>query len=434
MKKKFLLSACSLVLAGILLFLSVSCGQREIVINETDLLQEYLGSQEAGTLPLKAQETKGTELTAAFQKKMAQFAFSLLNKTMLATGQGENQLLSPLSAMYCLALIVNGAGEKTRAQMSEVLGMEPEELNPSLLAYMLGLSDTADAKMKMANSVWFRNVESLQIKESFLKTVADWYQAQIYTSDFDEETVKNINAWCEKYTNGMIKKIIEDIGTSSMLYLINALVFDAKWQTEYEDNQVREGKFTNVKGEKETVTFLDSTEGIYLESQAFEGVVKYYKGGDYAFVGLLPKTGTDAAALAETLTGEDWLAAWNNRSYETVYTKIPEFKTEASIELTDLLKAMGMTDAFNAGAADFLPMGTYNGGSLYLSGVYQKTYLELDRNGTKAAAVTWGEMKATSIGPAEDPKYIYLDRPFVYMIVDTQYGIPSFIGVAESMK
>ena len=432
MKKKGLLSICCLFLAAVILLLTVSC-KKTIVIDETDLVRAYLGEAE-NALPRKAEEVKGQQLPADFKEKMAQFAFSLLHQTMLETEQGKNQLLSPLSAMYCLALIVNGAGEQTRAQMSEVLGMAPEELNPALLAYALGLSSTDDAKLELANSVWFRNSETLQINASFLQTVADWYAAQVYASEFDEKTVKNINAWCEKYTDGMIKKIIDELETSSMLYLINALVFDAKWQTEYEKDQIKEGEFTNAKGEKEKVDFLNSTEGIYLDGKTFEGVVKYYKGGDYAFVGLLPKTGTDAASLAAGLTGEDWLAAWNNRSYETVYTKIPEFKTECYIELTDILKAMGMTDAFNAGAANFLPMGTYNGGSLYLSGVYQKTYLELDRNGTKAAAVTWGEMKATSAGPAEDPKYIYLDCPFVYLIVDTATGIPSFIGVAQTMR
>ena len=94
---------------------------------------------------------------------------------------------------------------------------------------------------------------------------------------------------------------------------------------------------------------------------------------------------------------------------------------------------MGMTNAFNPSVANFLPMGTYGGESLYLSDVFQKTYLELDRNGTKAAAVTWGIMKANSAAPAENPKEIYLDRPFVYLIVDAQTGIPSFIGVTQSI-
>lgn len=432
MKKKILVSVCSGLLAVVLLFLTVSC-QKKIIVEETDLLKVYLGESE-NPQPRKADEVKGAALPANFQTQMAQFAFSLLNRTIQSTEEGENQLLSPLSAMYCLALIVNGAGEETRAQMSRVLGMAPEELNPALLAYALGLPSGKDAKLEMANSVWFRNTPSLKVNDSFLQTVADWYAAQIYASEFDAKTVKNINAWCEKYTDGMIKKIIDEVESSSMLYLINALVFDAKWETEYEDYQVEEGPFTNAKGEKEPVTFLYSTEHSYLEGKNFEGVVKYYKGGDYAFVGLLPKEGTNAETLAAALTGDEWMTAWQNKRYETVKTKIPEFKTESFIKLTDILREMGMTDAFDPTVANFLPMGTCNGESLYLSDVFQKTYLELDRNGTKAAAVTWGEIKFGSAPPSENPKEIYLDRPFVYLIVDTETGIPSFIGVTQTLK
>ena len=431
MKKKRILSVCCLLLAAVLLLLSVSC-KKQIVIDETDLLKNYLG--ESGVAkPLKAETVKDLELPANFNQTMAQFAFSLLNHTFASTNPDENRLLSPLSAMYCLALIVNGAGEETRAQMSDVLGMAPEELNPALLAYTLGLSSNEDAKLELANSVWFRNTPSLKVNESFLQTIADWYAAQAYAADFDKDTVKNINAWCEKYTDGMIKKIIDEMDTASMLYLINALVFDGKWEKEYEDSQIEKGQFTTAKGEKQTVTYLYSNESVYLEGANFEGVVKYYKGEKYAFVGLLPKGDASAVSLARSLTGEEWLAAWENRSREVVKTKIPEFKTESFTKLTDILRDMGMTNAFNPSVANFLPMGTYGGESLYLSDVFQKTYLELDRSGTKAAAVTWGIMKANSAAPSENPKEIYLDRPFVYLIVDAQTGIPSFIGVTQSI-
>ncbi len=429
--KKFL-SVCCLFLAVVLLFLTVSC-QMQPTVRSTNLLKEYFGDSET-FLPLKAGTVKSLALPEDFSAKMAQFAFALLKQTICSLDTSKNQLLSPLSAMYCLALIVNGAGEETREQMSRVLGMAPEDLNPALLGYALELPSDENTKLELANSVWFRNSEALKINDSFLQTVADWYAAQAYAVDFDQQTVKEINAWCERHTDGMIKKIIEELDTSSMMYLINALVFDGKWENEYEDSQVSEGQFTTAKGERETVTFLSSTESLYLEGETFEGVVKYYKGGDYAFVGLLPKdAGTGATTLAESLTGEEWLSVWNNKQETVVKTKIPEFKTESSIELTDILKSMGMTEAFT-GTANFLPMGTYGGESLYLSGVFQKTYLELDRSGTKAAAVTWGEMKNTSAAPPPVWKQVYLDRPFVYMIVDTQYGIPSFIGIAQTVS
>jgi serpin B len=110
---------------------------------------------------------------------------------------------------------------------------------------------------------------------------------------------------------------------------------------------------------------------------------------------------------------------------------IPEFKIEDKTELTDILNDLGMKKMFSLDA-EFLPMASYNKESLYCSAVVQKVYLELDRHGTKAAAVTWGEMDTKSAMPVE-PKKVYLDRPFVYMIVDAKYGLPLFVGSVEEL-
>ena len=422
MKKRLFCSIISFSLALILLFLAVSCGKRKIVINEVDLLAAYSPrSVEAG------------EVTDPFRAAMADFSFDLLRKMLNDPERGENKLLSPLSAVLCLALIANGADGETRRQMGEVLGMEPEQLNAALRAFTQGLSNGKDAKLELANSVWFRNSEALHVNESFLQTVADWYDAQIYASAFDQKTVKNINLWCEKHTDGMIPKIIESISPDEMIYLINALVFDAKWETEYQKDKISDGDFSNADGSKKTVAFLHSDESVFLSGEGFYGVAKNYKGGAYSFVGLLPTDETaNIAAFASSLTGEIWRSAWDAREYRTVQTRIPEFKTEDFNKLTDLLRAMGMTDAFDAILADFGSMGTLDGGKLYLSDVFQKTYLELDRNGTKAAAVTWGFMKATSADPSTI-KRVYLDRPFVYLIVDNATGLPLFVGVTEKL-
>ena len=180
------------------------------------------------------------------------------------------------------------------------------------------------------------------------------------------------------------------------------------------------------------MTFLNSEESVYLSAEGVKGVAKPYRGGAYSFVGLLPTDeSANVAEFAASLTGEQWTALWKTRRNEKVQTRIPEFKCEDQTALKDLLKAMGMTDLFNPGAADLSAMGRSDGGNLYVSGVDQKTYLELDRKGTKAAAVTWATLKTRGVFIV--PNTVYLDRPFVYLIVDNATGLPLFLGITENL-
>ena len=395
-----------------------------------------------GPLVVKAEElskdyerktTDEGEITAAFEEAFAQFSFKLFSESA-KDGEG-NTLISPLSAALCLALIANGAEGETKAEMEALLGMDVASLNKALYAYTASLTNEKDSKMELANSVWFRNSSSaLHVEESFLQTLADWYKAQAFGAPFDESTRQDLDNWVSDHTDGMIKKMLDGpIDPNTMMYLVNALVFDAKWAKQYENDQVQDWHFRNASGRTTTVNGLFSEESIYLEAEGVKGVAKMYKNAGYYFVGLLPTDETqDIADFASTITGARWQDLWANRSHATVRTMIPEFKTEDRTELNDILMALGMKKAFSEDSAEFLPMAKYNGKSLYLNAVVQKTYLELDRNGTKAAAITWGEMNTKSAAPM-DPKEVYLDRPFLYMIVDTHSGLPLFIGTVNEL-
>ena len=176
---------------------------------------------------------------------------------------------------------------------------------------------------------------------------------------------------------------------------------------------------------------LSSTENLYLSVPGGCGVAKPYADSGYYFVGLLPENaGQDIREFAASLTGEEWLKAWDGRSGRDVRTKIPEFKTEDATDLTAVLKSMGMTAMFDESKADFQPLAAGKT-DLYVSGVQQMTYLELDRDGTRAAAVT-GMTFAGKALPMEEME-VYLDRPFVYLIIDGGTGLPLFTGVTESI-
>ena len=379
--------------------------------------------------------TENVPVSDAFVAAMADFSLTLTNTTLSMEKEGKaNHLISPLSAMICLSMLANGAEGETLAQMETVLGMPIEELNKNLYAYTCDLYVGEDCKVSLADSIWYRDGDSFTVREEFLQTCADWYEARQYAAPFDESTRGDINAWAKKYTDGMIDTILEDpIPVDTVMYLINALVFDAKWEEEYEKKDIDADIFTDCKGVEHAVEMLCSEESRYLTVEGGFGVARPYKGNGYYFVGLLPEEGVDIYDFAASVTGEAWVAMWEEQTRTTVYTRIPEFTYASDMELTPVLQEMGMTDLFDEGLADLTGIGQGASGNLYCSGVYQKTFIEVNRHGTKAAAITWAENKCEAADAIVEPKYVYLDRPFVYAIVDGKTGLPLFVGVVTGL-
>jgi len=413
--KRLTTSILCIILAGVLLLSSASCGLR---VSAAELSKGY-----------ERTATETGEITEAFKTAMADFSMSLFKG--LVTKDGENDLISPLSAVICLAMIANGADGETKAQMETAFGMDVETLNKSLYAYTSSLYRADDCKLNLADSIWFRDEENrLHVNEEFLQTNADWYDAQIYSAPFDDSTLKDINHWCKKCTDGMIEKMIDSIDAGTVMYLVNALTFDAKWADKYEKKDVNEAQFTNYDGSKNTVQMLSSEESVYLSADGVKGFAKNYAGNKYSIVGLLPDEETDIYDYIDSLTGEAWMNLWNGRLTASVSVQMPEFSYSASMELNDTLKAMGMTDMFD-GEADFSKLGYSENGNIYCSEVCQQTFIQVDRNGTKAAAITWGGMKDEAC--VEELYSVILDRPFIYAIVDNATGLPLFVGAVTAL-
>lgn len=353
-----------------------------------------------------------------------------------AMQEGENTLLSPVSVLSALAMTANGAEGETLAQMEEVLGMPVEALNSYMHTYMEQLPEGEKYKLRLANSIWFADKETFQAEQDFLQTNADYYGAQIYKRPFDAKAIKDINAWVKRNTNEMIPKIIEEIPEEAVMYLVNALAFEAEWNVVYEERQVKEGTFTLEDGTESKAELMYCSEQTYLKDELATGFVKYYRKGEYAFVALLPKEGVSVAEYVNSLTGEHVQELLANASIETVKTAIPKFETEYFTELNQVLMNMGMQDAFDMYTADFTGMGQdTRGWNLYISQVLHKTYISVGEQGTKAGAVTAIAMNSgSSAGPVEQPKEVYLDRPFVYMLIDTENNLPFFIGTLMDVQ
>lgn len=351
------------------------------------------------------------------------FAVELLK----ACAGGENTLISPLSVAYALGMTANGADGETLAQMEDVLGLDTDSLNAFLYAYRESLPQGEDYAVHIANSIWFRE-SGLAVKGDFLETNGQFYNAALYSAAFDDATLKAINDWVKENTNGMIPEILDRINAQAVMYLINALSFDAKWQSVYETHQVRSGTFIREDGGQVDAEFMYASEYQYLEDENAAGFLKYYKDRNYAFAALLPREGMTVAEYLDTLTGEGLRAMLNNIQNTQVKTSLPKFETEYDVELSKVLAQMGMPDAFDGDRADFSRMGTSSEGSLYISRVIHKTYISVAEEGTKAGVATLVEMNERAALPPEEWKEVYLTRPFVYLVIDCENQVPIFIG------
>jgi serpin B len=171
-----------------------------------------------------------------------------------------------------------------------------------------------------------------------------------------------------------------------------------------------------------------------LEDDQATGFMKRYQGGEYAFVALLPKEGVSVSEYVESLNGEKLHTMLSNPQYETVLTSIPKFEAECDLEMSQILKTMGMPNAFDAIGADFTGLGTSTEGNICIDRVLHKTFISVGEKGTKAGASTVIEMTDGAMLIPQENKMVYLERPFIYMLIDCDNHIPFFIGTMMDMK
>lgn len=412
MKKRMIADVLSLALTLSALFSFSGCGTSAQAAN-------LMAGVEANAV------SADVDLTGDDSRAIANFAVELCQNSV---SSAENALVSPLSVLCALAMTANGAKGETLTQMENVYGISVQELNEYLYTYLERLPSGDKYKVSVANSLWFKDDEKMTVEQCFLQANADYYGASVYKAAFDDTTLKDINAWVSDNTDGMIENILDKIPDEAVMYLINALAFDAEWENIYEESQVRDGIFTAESGETRNVEMMYGSEHQYLDDGSATGFIKYYADWKYAFAALLPNEDVSIADYVASLTGDGLMSTLQNAQSVEVKTAIPKFESEYSVEMSEILKSMGMTDAFDADRADFTGLGQSDAGNIFISRVIHKTYIAVDEKGTKAGAATVVEAEAGEAAPAEEPKTVYLDRPFVYMLIDCETNLPIFIG------
>lgn len=355
---------------------------------------------------------------------MYDFSVKLLQSTC---EEEENTLVSPMSVLSALAMTANGARGETRSQMENTLGGTVEQLNGALT----GLGQEEDSPLYLANSIWFAEGGRITPNPDFLQINADYYRAGVFEAPFDQTTVTDINRWVKEHTHGMVEEILKKIPHDTVMYLINALAFEAEWENPYQKEDVWQQVFTSQAGEVQQVSMMHSEETFYLRDDQAQGFMKYYQGGRYAFVALLPDKGNSVLDYVEGLDGQQLKALLDNPTSVPVMTTMPKFESEMEVDLREVLKEMGMDLPFDSAQADFTDLGTSPEGNLYINQVFHKAYLEVEEKGTRGGAATAVEMN-TEAAP-EEQMVVTLDRPFVYMVVDTSSMLPVFMGTVLSV-
>ena len=360
------------------------------------------------------------------QASASDFSVRLFQSVYQGDEEGKNVLLSPLSVIAALAMATNGAKGETLDQMEKVLGLTVDELNDTFRVLLASLPQGEKYKLQLANSVWFTSDGRITVNEDFLATLKDSFRADTFRAPFDGSTLREINAWVKDKTDGMIEKILDEIPEIAVMFLVNALAFDAEWETLYKESQVRDGTFTREDGTPVTATFLFGEESRFLDDGKATGFIKPYAGGKYAFVALLPNKGISLSDYVASLNGDTLSKTLTNAKEITVFTKMPKYEVSYSIDLKDTLKTMGIIEAFAPDDADFSGLGSSTEGNIFIGSVCHKTYLSLDERGTRAAAATI--ITYADGGAPVEHRVVYLDRPFVYLLIETETNTPFFIG------
>ena len=384
-------------------------------------------------LPTGLDEITPAEKTPdeAFRNAMLTFALALFRQTA-KDDAGKNLLVSPLSVTTALSMAANGAQGETLAQLEQALGgLTVADLNAYLRTLTQTLPNTENSRLHIANSLWVNNRVREQVQKPFLRNMLAYYGAGINACHFDQAGVDAINNWVKENTEEMIDSILDEPDPEILMLLMNALAFDAKWAAPFEEYAVKEAPFTRADGTKETCDMMRGEEHIYLEDENAVGFVKPYRGGSYRFVALLPDEGISLTDYIASLTPETLSALLDGaeRKY-SVRIGLPKFTFDYSVKLNDALKAMGVTTLFDPFGCDLSGMFPREIGA-YVSDVLHKTFIEVNTEGTRAAAVTAIVTKENAM-PISEPKTVVLDRPFVFLITMGEADTPVFIGAVNS--
>ena len=363
------------------------------------------------------------------------FSFNLLAQ-VANNDKSENVVLSPLSASMLLGMLMNGADGETLAQIQAMTGFGSDVAIEDINAYYRQLMDVLPAldkytNVNIANGIWVR--EDFPVRETFVEACKKNFDAEAKNvpSFTDDKVLDEINKFAAQHTNNRITKVIDPnmVNENTAMALLNALYFKSIWKEKFKKSDTRTQSFTTLNGQKiQTDMMYNSVDRRYGREEDYQLVELSYMGEAYCADIVLPAEGIDIRTWLKGLNAERWQKMIDQMATDEVSLSLPKFLLNYDCKLNDDLKALGMTDAFGANA-DFSRLSE-RPSVLYL--VHQYTFMQVDEEGTEAAAATVG-MMYDKCAASE----FVVDRPFLFVIREREYGTILFtalIGHPEWQK
>lgn len=354
------------------------------------------------------------------------FGFELF-KEISKTETDRNVIISPLSISTAFGMALNGAENLTYEQMRDVLGlinMSRDDINSSyktLNELLTGIDNKVE--FTSANSIWYRT--GFQIENSFLNVNRDFFNAEVTEADFDNPaTVNLINNWVKEATNEKIDKIIENIDRDLVMYLINAIYFKGTWQYQFDKDLTHDDLFYIKSGISIPIKMMQQKNKFrFYSNTGFKAVELPYGNDSYGMIIVLPNQETGIDSFIQSFDADKFDLMKSNFTEHELTLYFPRFKLEYESKLNDYLIALGMADAFSPAKADFRRITTVE--QIYINEVKHKTFVEVNEEGTEAAAVTSIGIGLTSIG---EEVTFRVDQPFLFFIYEKHTGTILFSG------
>jgi serpin B len=360
------------------------------------------------------------------------FSFALW-KQVNAAQTDSNVFVSPLSASFSLGMAMNGAATTTLDQMRSALqfgGASTTDINAgykSLIALLTSLDPTVT--MTVANSIWYR--KDFPFNQSFLDDGVSYFGAAIKPLDFNDATgsLSAINGWVNTQTNGKIPSIVDQIEPANLMFLINAIYFKGSWRTKFDANLTTTAPFHAARGDQSARLMHREGKMSYTETPAFQAVDLPYGDSAFTMTIILPTQGSSVESLAASLDANTMQSLTNSLHTAQVDLFMPKVKMSFARSLIPDLEKLGMVVPFTDGA-DFTRMST-RGRELYISEVKHKAFVDINEEGTEAAAVTSTGISLTSLPVTT---MMRVDRPFVFVIRERLSGTVLFMGKVVSIS
>ncbi|HEY9743997.1 MAG TPA: serpin family protein [Coleofasciculaceae cyanobacterium] len=415
--------AASIVLAGIV------GGLMAQKINADPLVN----SQKPGRPALTAQ-SPNPQMNSQLVDANTKFGFKLFSE-ILKQDSKRNVFVSPTSVAIALSMTYNGASGETQEAMAKALelqGMSLQDVNQANQVLKTTLENAdPDVQLSIANSLWAR--KGVSFKPDFMQRNQEFYKAKVTELDFTKpDATSTINSWVKENTRGKIDQIVQQLKPDDVLFLINAIYFKGNWTKKFDKSQTTERPFYLADGtQKQHPMMSQSSRYRYFENDAFQAAMLPYGKGRLSLYVFLPKKNTSLNTFQQQLSAENWQQWMNQFGMRQGTIQLPRFKFDYDIQLNTALKALGMESAFSDSQADFSNMTSE---SVKIDQVKHKTFVEVNEEGTEAAAATSVGMVTTSARMPEEPFQMVVDRPFFCAIRDNQTGTVLFMGSIKEPK